>query len=190
MKAEINAKEKILQAAMELIRVSAGDINTITIRAIAEKAGIGVGLINYHFQNKENLITLCVQRMIGNVIMSYRPAGGAERDLTANVKAVADFLVENPALSQISILADHQTPQASDNTMKTVQGFGNIFSSETVPSHEKKLKLFALVSFVQALFLRRDMSKELFGADFRDKPQRDKMIDWIVQQLFQDMQEK
>lgn len=182
----MNAKERIIRASMDLIRESSGNIDQITIRAIAEKAGVGIGSVNYHFQNKENLITLCVQRMIGEVISNYRPAEGQERNLAANVKAVADFLAENPALSQFSILGDHYAPQKSDNTMKTVQGFSTFLPENNIPDSEKKLRIFTLVSVVQALFLRREMSGEIFGSDFRDKHQRDWLLDRIIQWLFQE----
>jgi AcrR family transcriptional regulator len=40
-----------------------GDIKKITIRRIAEEAGVGVGLINHYFETKDNLIEVCVQKI-------------------------------------------------------------------------------------------------------------------------------
>ncbi|MGO1033510.1 TetR/AcrR family transcriptional regulator, partial [Clostridioides difficile] len=33
------------------------DIEEITVRKIAERANVGVGLINYHFKTKDNLLS-------------------------------------------------------------------------------------------------------------------------------------
>lgn len=100
MKKSDQAKEKIIAVTTQLIENSGGNIDEITTRAIAEKAGVGVGLVNYHFQTKENLIEICVQRIIGNVIGSFKLSamenmGGIER-VKAVMKLVADFLIQNP----------------------------------------------------------------------------------------------
>ncbi len=102
-------KEKLLDVTMELIKEKKGNLNNITLREIAKRAKTGVGLINYHFQSKKNLIDLCVQRIISGVIV------GAKADmeklspmekLKTSVKIPIDFLMENPDISKISILSD------------------------------------------------------------------------------------
>ena len=49
-------QEKIIQAATELIQEKGERFNDITVREICKKAGVGLGLLNYHFGNKERLI--------------------------------------------------------------------------------------------------------------------------------------
>ena len=58
----LNAKERILQAAIELL----AEFETITVRQIAERAEVGIGSINYHFQSKDNLLNEAVGRMMGD----------------------------------------------------------------------------------------------------------------------------
>jgi AcrR family transcriptional regulator len=67
MKSSEQVRQKIIDVTIDLINNSNGAIEAITTRSISQKAGIGVGLINYHFQTKENLIEICVQKIIGNV---------------------------------------------------------------------------------------------------------------------------
>lgn len=57
---------------MRLIEQYNGDTKSITARMIAEQAGIGLGLINYHFGSKDKLITECVQRIIGEVVVGVQ----------------------------------------------------------------------------------------------------------------------
>ncbi|MDK2952449.1 MAG: hypothetical protein PWQ77_2114, partial [Kosmotogales bacterium] len=126
MKKSSNIKENIIEVTTELIRQSEGDINDITIRMIAEKANVGTGLINYHFQSKENLITLCVQRIIGNIVMKFSPLdryyqNDRER-LTDWAIQVFDFLFENKAISRISILGDLSDYSVDSNSVKTQRG--------------------------------------------------------------------
>ena len=63
-----NIKEHIMDVTTQLIQESDGDINQITIRRIAERAQVGLGLINYHFGSKDKLILECIQRIINNVV--------------------------------------------------------------------------------------------------------------------------
>lgn len=59
-----DARDRILKATAEILS-EASDIDKITVRQIAARADVGVGLINYHFQSKENLLSIAV----GNVLV-------------------------------------------------------------------------------------------------------------------------
>ena len=63
----MEVKDKIINVTIDLIKEANGNIDKITIREIAKRAEIGVGLINYHFQSKKNLVDICVQQIISNV---------------------------------------------------------------------------------------------------------------------------
>lgn len=64
---ETTAKEKILQAAMELISGGKTD-RQITMRQIALKAGVNLALVNYYYQSKENLLSHVVGIIMGGLI--------------------------------------------------------------------------------------------------------------------------
>ena len=66
-------KDKIMDVTIDLIKEADGNVDKITIREIAKRAGIGVGLINYHFQSKKNLVDICVQQIISGVIAQSKP---------------------------------------------------------------------------------------------------------------------
>lgn len=188
MKNSEDVRQKIIDVTIDLINNSNGAIEAITTRAIAEKASIGVGLINYYFQTKENLIEICVQRIIGTVITKFKPAANEKLNvkdrLKSTAKEVADFLIENPSVSRISILSDHIKPQIFDNTMKSVQGFLLGLGDSDMSDRDKKILVFAMTSVLQALFLRRELSKELFQLDFSIKQERDIFIDIIIDNMF------
>ncbi|MDP3448647.1 MAG: helix-turn-helix domain-containing protein, partial [Eubacteriales bacterium] len=108
----------ILETAESLILESGGDVERVTIRLIAERASISVGLVNYYFQSKTKLIEACVQRMIGGVVNSFVPqlpkeSIPAER-LGRVAAQVADYLESHAQISRISILGDMNAPFALD----------------------------------------------------------------------------
>ncbi|MFP3153188.1 TetR/AcrR family transcriptional regulator [Lachnospiraceae bacterium ZAX-1] len=187
MKKSGEVREKIIETTISLITESEGDVASINTRSIAEKSHVGIGLINYHFQTKENLIEMCIERMIANVIVAFAPSipkqNPAER-LKFTAKLVADFLVDNPAVSRISILHDYKNPKKDDNTIKSAVGFNRTLGNIGISEKEQFILAFAFTSILQTLFLRKEQSCELFGYDFSIKEQRDKVLDLLIDNIF------
>ena len=181
------ARESIIGAATALIADGKGDIEGITVRAIAEKAGVGVGLVNYHFQTKENLVEICVQRMVSDVISAFRPDGGQSVGMGRLVDTavqVFDFLFENPSVSRISILGDLSSPGENDNTAKTVMGFESAMPVSGPTDAEKRTLSFALTSAMQCAFLRRGECRALLGCDLNIKEERAVFIRRLIGALY------
>lgn len=189
MKKSELVKEKIIAVTIDLIQGGSGDIEKITTRCIAKQAGVGIGLINYHFQSKDQLIEICVQRIICNVIETFKPDIDSEANPIKSLKKVAklviDFLIENSSVSRISILGDMNNPRSIDNTMKTAMGFLGSIKNYNVSLEEKKLLIFSLTSILQTCFLRKATTEESFGFDFNNKQERDVFIDFIIDRLFE-----
>ena len=53
-----NVKDAIIRTTTELIQEYNGDATKITMRKISERVNVGLGLINYHFGSKEQLIAI------------------------------------------------------------------------------------------------------------------------------------
>ena len=49
-------KQTIKQATIALTEEKGEDLETITVREISKKEGVGLGLVNYHFEKKDKLI--------------------------------------------------------------------------------------------------------------------------------------
>ena len=185
MKSE-RTKEKIIQETIMLIKASNGDTESITIRKIAQNAGVGVGLINHYFKSKDYLIEVCVQTIIREVIYAFRPETGENTGPIERTKSVAkqvmDFLMDNKQVSRVSILGDMKEPQVMDNTMKTVLGFGMGMSGGQI-TNSHKINAFLITSVLQTAFLRRDLLKDNLDVDFNDKNQRDRFIDAVIERF-------
>ena len=61
-------KEAIIQATITLIEEKGEHFEEITVRDICKNAGVGLGLVNYHFGSKEKLIEMCVERIINGIV--------------------------------------------------------------------------------------------------------------------------
>lgn len=186
MKSSAAIKNRIIEVTTQMIEEYEGDTKKITARMIADKADIALGLINYHFGNKEKLITICVQRVIGKAIIgaSMQKPHDTERErMTAWAIYVFDFLFENPAMARLSILGEFQSYDTSKNPAYQQRGF--LFAlTKNVADREKPLAAFILTSAMQAAFLREDTVKELLGYDLREKEERHAYVEKLVAMIF------
>jgi AcrR family transcriptional regulator len=177
-------KENIIDKTIILIKETNGDIDGISIRKIAERAGIGTGLVNHYFQSKENLIEICVQTNISDVIYAFAPESCESQDPAEITKCVArqvmDFLMTNSQISRVSILGDCKQPKVMDNTMKTVMGFAHCLSGGQI-TDAHKASGFLITSVLQTAFLRKDILKDCLQVDFYDKAQRDSFINQLIE---------
>ncbi len=190
-----NIKEHIMDVTTQLIQESDGDINQITIRRIAERAQVGLGLINYHFGSKDKLILECIQRIINNVVHCFTPEEktyGENDDkyrLVDWAKQVYDFLFENRVISMMSILGDMQDYHAACNSVNTQRGFSLALAGFADDKQERMLA-FSLTSIMQVAFLSGEHSKEIIGYDLYKKEERDLFIDTVVEMLFNGIVDK
>lgn len=180
-------KEHIIEVTTDLILQYDGDVERITARTIASKADIALGLINYHFGSKDNLVTECVQRIIGKVVSSFQMTQTFETDkdrLTAWAVSVFDFLFEHSAMAHISILGDLQNYTASCNSVLTQRGFLFALKND-VSDEDRAILAFTLLSAMQTAFLGSETIKLLLGYDLNEPKDRAAYIKRLVAMLFE-----
>lgn len=183
-------KQRIVEACILVMREE-GDAASVSIRKIAKKAGIGVGLINYHFQSKQNLIGQCVRIFIGKAIAQWgeiapRQKKKPEEHLVGMLSAAAQFLADYPKISRISILQDMQHPADDDNTGQTVAGIMPVLcemNARCRPPQILKREAYLALFSIQAAFLRAGPLAAETGFDFYDPKQRRQLVCSIVDRL-------
>lgn len=184
-------REKILEAATALIRES-GDAGRVTIREVARRSGVGLGLVNYYFGTKEKLLEACVRSMISSVVERFAGIYG-RLDVTPLeqirylAKSTATFFAFNPGLSRVSVLQEYRQGHGQDNTGEIVRVFAGLILrlyGETGNPEEAFLKAHCLVSALQGTFLRADTLKEETGLDFFEDNQREQLIDRLIAHFF------
>ena len=176
-------KENIIQQTIKIINEYNGNTDLVTIRKIAQRAGIGIGLINHYFGSKDQLIEICVQKIIGGIIHSFQVEENNITliDLTKQVtKQVIDYLVDHPQISKISILSDLNSPHYKDHSMSTAYGFAYYIAGRKKPTTLQLQKGFFLVAILQESFLRKETLLQDIDIDFQDKNKRDQYIDLLI----------
>jgi len=184
-----------MDVTTQLIQESDADINQITIRRIAERAQVGLGLINYHFGSKDKLILECIQRNINNVVHCFAPKKKDDGEIDDKyrlmdwAKQVYDFLFENRVISMMSILGDMQDYHPTCNSVNTQRGFALALAG-FADDKQKRMLVFSLTSIMQVAFLSGEHSKGIIGYDLYKKEERDLFIDTVVEMLFNGIVDK
>ena len=191
MKDTKDVKERIIKATTELIEEYGGDTDRITSRRIAERADVALGLINYHFTNKDNLINTCTQRIINGIIMCFLPDDDGivvltDREQVAQrAKKVLDFLFKYNAICNISILEEYSNYKMRSNSVAVQKGFSLAIGKGSMDEETKRLLVFMLTSSIQVAFLSSNVSKDVLGYDLTVKEQRDACIEKMSAILFE-----
>lgn len=166
-------KEAIIQATIALINEKGNKANEITVREICKKANVGLGLVNYHFENKDKLIELCVERIVNGIVDNFCSIREKTKELTPFEKLeylgnmTLSFLFDHYAVSRISILTDMCTPKENDNTHRTYQAYLPLVSACRPDWDEAtvKRKTFCLITVMQQSFLRHEGILQMQGID-------------------------
>ncbi|MCR5544837.1 MAG: TetR/AcrR family transcriptional regulator [Eubacterium sp.] len=188
-------KKSIINATIEIIEKSDGDINNITARKIADKSGVALGLINYHFGSKENLIAQCSREIINEKLFGLTPdkidykADDGLSDLERLIsfaRQTFDYIYSNPSIAKISIISDFKDYDPKGNSSLTQKGFQMALRGD-ISEKKKKLIAFSFASIMQTAFLAGDNSELIMGYSLKSKKQRDIFISDVVTTLMNDM---
>lgn len=182
-------KKEILDATIALIEARGSDPSSITIRDICDAVGVGAGLVNYHFQTKENLVAQCVQVMVGDVIGRFDAIASTVADLAPAerlrfmAKSTCSYLVAHENMSRISILTDLTSGGPDDNTSQTVAAYLPLIRQacpDGMSEEELRRRTYLMVLTIQGLFLRSATLGDGVGGDFHDQQQRDDLVDAVI----------
>ncbi len=173
-------KEKIIKATISLIEEKGEQINSITIREICRKANVGLGLVNYYFENKDKLISYCVEKIINGIVEKFALIREQIKNFTPFEKLdylgnmTFDFLFDHYSVSKISILTDMQTPKENDNTHRTYSAYLPLVSACRPEWDERKIRrmTYCLITAMQQAFLRHEIILLTQSVDLRNKNER------------------
>lgn len=189
----MDSKETIIQATIALIEEIGEKIDTITVREICKKAGVGLGLINYYFENKDKLMDICVEKIINGIVEKFTIIREQTKDCTAYEKLerlgnmTLTFLFDHYSVAKISIMTDMRTPKENDNTHRTYLAFLPLVAAcHPEWSNEKiKRKTLCLITTMQQAFLRHQIILLIQGIDLRNTEERTSYHNQILKDILE-----
>ncbi len=177
---DIEARERILTAVREMLEEGV-DPESITVRKIAARAGVGIGTVSYHFHSKDRLVYEAVAGQMSNLagVMALGEGSGTARQrLRQFFLETAELALRYSAVFRAQMSYDiihgdmsicyHITPLLKEhfNGAKT--------------DLDIKLIALQLVSTLQAILLKMEAFQRYAGVDVRNAYQREEALDAIL----------
>lgn len=174
-----NTKNELIKSVIELLQ-ECDDVSEITSRKITERAKTNLSTINYHFNSKDELINIAVNKLIGSVADTYfhriednkKTPKDKLRDFLVNI---SDIVIDFRKYTKVTIsyiLLNGEFTQAIEMLPLVKECFHGSKSDE-----ECKIISYQLISFMQLVFYRADEFKSFSNIDIINKQERDRLID-------------
>lgn len=124
---------EVLQAAMDLLRET-GDVDAVSVRAVAQRVGVSVPSIYLHFADKQALIDAVCEEVFEALHQKMREAGEQAPDpfeaLRAQGNAYVHFALANPEHYRIVLMTGGGSSGPHDSDLEIASGaFGYLVES-------------------------------------------------------------
>lgn len=175
-------KDIIILETIRLIEKCGNKPESINFREICANLNISLGLINYHFGTKKNLVNACVGKMIDGIVSTFERIRDGINDLPPYEKLnslsamTLDYLFNHSNLSKMSINLDVSNPTILDNTSHTVKAYIPIIKlcKPSLSDIQIQMLTYRLVFTMQNVFTRAEVINKDLNINLFDKTERDK----------------
>jgi AcrR family transcriptional regulator len=185
-----DAKRRLLDAAIALLG-DTPDPDALTVRRIAKHARMGIGLINYHFGSKENLLDEAIGELMRKEAGLDISAGTPRAKETADVppaalireilKRTARTFLRYPALARLTV---RRALLAGDyGSERTILPILRLHFGAELSEPELRVTAIQIVTPIQAMALRPEDVEVFTGLDLTDESIVDRVIDRLVDNI-------
>ena len=182
---EQEARQTIINATKSILG-EADDVEKITVRQIAERAGVGIGLINYHFKSKDNLLSTAIGDVMTKTIWSF-----TETDDYSNLESVAKLKAMMKELYNLAgsneklihfILSREVLEGNMEAPLHLIPLLKEIFGNE---KDDMQLRIIALqiIHPIQVTGLNISAFHMYSGIDLYNTEHRNRFIDMLIDNL-------
>lgn len=186
---ENDAKERLIDVTIKMI-CQGKKPSEITVKDITETAELGNGMVNYHFQSKDNLIRLAVKKVMSCATnklgekMKARENESPNKRLTIILKEVVNFIADNSEISKIAILDDLENNQSTAHLLSSEETYNKCLKDLYGDNINKLLiKNYLIAGYINYIFLKAEKIKKETGFDFYNKEDREKAIETLVDEI-------
>jgi len=186
---ENDAKERLIEVTIKMI-CQGKKPSEITVKDITESAELGNGMVNYHFQSKDNLIRLavkkvmtCATKLLSGKIKAKEEEPPVKR-LTIILKEVVNFIADNSEISKIAILDDLENNQGTAHLLSSEESYNKCIKDIYGDNMGTlSIKNYLIAGYINYIFLKAEKIKNETGFDFYNKEDREKAIETLVEEL-------
>lgn len=170
-----DTREKLVSAAISLLEEDSEEQAGFTTRAIAQRAGVGLGCANYHFGSKDRLLAACGSRLAERAMTRWRRS--VEQDpVTSTLRLWGECIFEML----------HQAPRAFQNngaSGASEAGLWDILFPPEVQALEGAAVPVLLWAAMRGALLDSTMLKERLGCDCAQAEGRKAFLDLFFSEL-------
>lgn len=182
---ESETRERIIQATIELLEEEP-NVDKITVRAVAQRANVGIGLINYHFHTRDNLLSIAIGSVMAKMATGMGEGEKAAGDdpsagIRTMLKSLYSFAEKHEKL--IQFLLTHGIVNGDmDAALYLVPMLREIFGNR---KDEMQLRIIALQILlpIQVASINPPAFYRFAGVDLHQVKQREIYIDTLVDNL-------
>jgi AcrR family transcriptional regulator len=182
---ESETRERIIQATIELLDVES-NVDKITVRAVAQRANVGIGLINYHFHTRDNLLSIAIGSIMAKMATGMGEGEKATEEepserIRTMLKSLYSFAEKHEKL--IQFLLTHGIINGDmDAALYLVPMLREVFGNR---KDEMQLRIIALQILlpIQVASINPTAFYRFAGVDLHQVKQREIYIDTLVDNL-------
>jgi AcrR family transcriptional regulator len=177
---ENEAKGKIMEAVQALLSEGC-PIEDITVRRIAQRAGVGIGTVSYHFHSKDKLVYEVIagqMAILAGGLSSGEGAGTALERLRRFFNQTADMALEHSKLFRAQMAYDIVNGDMSICYFITPllkEYFGSSKSDLEI-----KLIALELIAALQMILIKMEDFQRYTGVSVRNGKQREETIEALL----------
>ena len=178
-------KQLIVDAAKTLLEETE-DIDKITVRQIAQRANVGIGLINYHFKSKDNLLSIAIGDRMAKIISDFSKSDSYAH--LSPIQKLKSMLRELYALSDKKeklmhfVLSNDIMKGNMQTPLHLIPLLKQIFGDK---KDDMELRILALQILypIQVTGLNKETFYMYSGIDVSNAEQRNRFIDSLINNL-------
>lgn len=137
------SKQRMVEATIQFI-CQGKKPSEITVAEITEKAGVGNGMVNYHFQSKDNLMRAavkkvmeCAKKTLSDKVKTYEAESPKER-MVIILKEAMDVVAQNPEICKIAILDHLENDNGAARLLSGVEVFEDCLKELCLDQNSQK----------------------------------------------------
>ncbi len=169
-----------MDAAISLMRETQ-DPQRLTVRQIAERAGVNSALVSYYYGSKEDLIHAAVDAILraeaGNWLAPPDNEADPIKRLKEMLRQMSDMVIGYFQFTKVSL--EFALTQGGAEVAQMILPLLRAIDPGR-DEREVRLLSFVFISGLQSVLVRQETFRSYTGYDLFDKTQRDEILDKLV----------